>query len=112
LKRAEGRIFKYDITGGRYEESDYHSIGSGGKDARNTMREHFRKNLSEQDALRIALLSLYNAAEEDVGTGGPDLVRGIYPSAKLVGAEGITDVDDQRIGTVYAALIEARKNGD
>ena len=112
LKRAEGRIFKYDITGGRYEESDYHSIGSGGKDARNTMREHFRKNLSEQDALRIALLSLYNAAEEDVGTGGPDLVRGIYPSAKLVGAEGITDVDDQRIGTVYAALIETRKNGD
>jgi len=112
LKRAEGRIFKYDITGGRYEESDYHSIGSGGKDARNTMREHFRKNLSEQDALRIALLSLYNAAEEDVGTGGPDLVRGIYPSAKLVCAEGITDVDDQRIGTVYAALIEARKNGD
>jgi len=112
LKRAEGRIFKYDITGGRYEESDYHSIGSGGKDARNTMREHFRKNLSEQDALRIALLSLYNAAEEDVGTGGPDLVRGIYPSAKLVGAEGITDVDDQRIGTVYAALIEARKHGD
>jgi len=112
LKRAEGRIFKYDITGGRYEESDYHSIGSGGKDARNTMREHFRKNLSEQDALRIALLSLYNAAEEDVGTGGPDLVRGIYPSAKLVSAEGITDVDDQRIGTVYAALIEARKNGD
>ena len=112
LKRAEGRIFKYDITGGRYEESDYHSIGSGGKDARNTMREHFRKNLSEQDALRTALLALYNAAEEDVGTGGPDLVRGIYPSAKLVGAEGITDVDDQRIGIVYAALIDERKNGD
>lgn len=112
LKRAEGRIFKYDITGGRYEESDYHSIGSGGKDARNTMREHFRKNLSEQDALRIALLALYNAAEEDVGTGGPDLVRGIYPSAKLVDAGGIMDVDDQRIGTVYAALIEERKNGD
>ncbi|TLY30671.1 MAG: proteasome subunit beta [Nitrospirae bacterium] len=112
LKRAEGRIFKYDITGGRYEESDYHSIGSGGKDARNTMREHFRKNLSEQDALRTALLALYNAAEEDVGTGGPDLVRGIYPSAKLVGADGITDVDDQRIGIVYAALIEERKNGD
>ncbi|MBI4402057.1 MAG: proteasome subunit beta [Nitrospirae bacterium] len=110
-KRAEGRIFKYDITGGRYEESDYHSIGSGGKDARNTMREHFHKNLSEEDALRLALLALYNAAEEDVGTGGPDLVRGIYPTVKLVSAAGISDVDSQRVSGVYAALIEERKKG-
>ena len=51
----------------------------------------------------------YNAAEEDIGTGGPDMVRGIYPTAKLVTAGGITDVEDQRIGMVYAALIEGRK---
>lgn len=108
IRREEGRIFKYDITGGRYEESEYHSIGSGGKDARNTMREHFRKNLSEDEALRLALLALYNAAEEDVGTGGPDLVRGIYPTCKLVSAGGIMDIDDQRISQVYAALIEGR----
>ncbi len=109
LRRSEGRIFKYDITGGRYEESEYHAIGSGGKDARNTMREHYRKSLSEDEALRLAMLALYNAAEEDVGTGGPDLIRGIYPTAKLVSRSGITDVDDQRIAAVYAALIEARK---
>src|SRR5688572_6264971 len=109
LKRKEGRIFKYDITGGRYEESDHHSIGSGGKDARDTMREHFRKNLPEDEALRVGLLALYNAAEEDIGTGGPDMVRGIYPTAKLVTAGGITDVEDPRIGMVYAALIEGRK---
>ncbi|MEW6544019.1 MAG: proteasome subunit beta [Nitrospirota bacterium] len=108
-KRGEGRIFKYDITGGRYEESDYHAIGSGGKDARNTMREHFKKQLAEEEALRIAMLALYNAAEEDVGTGGPDPVRGIYPTAKLVGAQGITDVEDGRIETVYASLIDQRK---
>ncbi|MDE3035222.1 MAG: proteasome subunit beta, partial [Nitrospirota bacterium] len=102
-KRGEGRIFKYDITGGRYEESDYHAIGSGGKDARNSMREHFRKDLSEADALRIALVALYNAAEEDVGTGGPDLVRGIYPTAKQVSAVGIKDVEEPQIATVYAA---------
>jgi len=107
-KRSEGRIFKYDITGGRYEESEYHSIGSGGKDARNTMREHYRKNLAEEEALRLALLSLYNAAEEDVGTGGPDLVRGIYPTCKLVSATGIMDVDDKRIGNEYTAMIESR----
>jgi proteasome beta subunit len=107
-RRAEGRIFKYDITGGRYEESEYHSIGSGGKDARNTMREHYKKSLSEDEALRLALLALYNAAEEDVGTGGPDLVRGIYPTCKVITATGIQDVDDKRISQKYAAMIESR----
>lgn len=109
LRRNEGRIFKYDITGGRYEESEYHAIGSGGKDARNTMREHYRKSLSEDESLKLALLSLYNAAEEDVGTGGPDLIRGIYPTAKVVTEAGIVDVDDQRIASLYAELIAERK---
>jgi proteasome beta subunit len=110
LKRGEGRIFKYDITGGRYEESDYHAIGSGGKDARNTMREHFQKYLSEADALKLALLSLYNAADDDVGTGGPDLVRGIYPTAKFVTAQGIADVTDDQIRSIYDAMIAARRS--
>ncbi len=109
LGRGEGRIFKYDLTGGRYEESDYHAIGSGGKDARSTMRERFRKQMSEEDALRTALTALYTAAEEDIGTGGPDLVRGIYPTAKLVGADGIMDVEEQRIASQYAALIADRQ---
>jgi proteasome beta subunit len=110
LKRAEGRIFKYDLAGGRYEESDYHAIGSGGKDARNTMREHFQKNLSEADALKLALTSLYNAADDDVGTGGPDLVRGIYPTAKFVTAQGISDVPDDKIRSVYDGMIAARRS--
>jgi proteasome beta subunit len=109
-KRAEGRIFKYDLTGGRYEESDYHAIGSGGKDARNTMREHFQRNLSEADALKLALMSLYNAADDDVGTGGPDLVRGIYPTAKFVTAQGITDVSDDQLRAVYDGLIAMRRS--
>ncbi|MBH0181340.1 MAG: proteasome subunit beta [Nitrospira sp.] len=110
LKRAEGRIFKYDLAGGRYEESDYHAIGSGGKDARNTMREYFQKNLSEPDALKLALTALYNAADDDVGTGGPDLVRGIYPTAKFVTAQGIADVADDRIRSVYDGMIAARRS--
>lgn len=110
VKRDEGRIFKYDITGGRYEESDYHAIGSGGKDARNTMREHYQKNLSEPDALKLALLSLYNAADDDVGTGGPDLVRGIYPTAKFVTAQGIADVTDDQIRTVYDEMMASRRS--
>ncbi len=110
LKRSEGRIFKYDITGGRYEESDYHAIGSGGKDARNTMREHFQRQLPEAEALKLALMSLYNAADDDVGTGGPDLVRGIYPTAKLVNAQGITDVANDSICAVYDVLLAARRS--
>jgi proteasome beta subunit len=110
LKRSEGRIFKYDITGGRYEESDYHAIGSGGKDARNTMREHFQRQLPEAEALKLALMSLYNAADDDVGTGGPDLVRGIYPTAKLVNSQGITDVPSDKIRAVYDVLMAARRS--
>jgi proteasome beta subunit len=109
LKRAEGRIFKYDITGGRYEESDYHAIGSGGKDARNTMREHFQRNLSEAEVVKLAVLALYNAADDDVGTGGPDLVRGIYPTAKMVTAQGITDVAGDTLRTVCDAVMAARR---
>jgi proteasome beta subunit len=110
-KRGEGRIFKYDLTGGRYEESDYHAIGSGGKDARNVMREHFRKGLSEQDALSVALRALYTAADEDVGTGGPDFVRGIYPTAKIVTAAGIVDVEESRVQSLYAALLDGKRKG-
>jgi proteasome beta subunit len=110
LKRTEGRIFKYDLAGGRYEESDYHAIGSGGKDARNTMREHFHKSMAEQDALKLALLALYNAADDDVGTGGPDLVRGIYPTAKIVNATGITDVSEHQIRDVYDGLLATRRS--
>jgi len=109
LKRTEGRIFKYDLAGGRYEESDYHAIGSGGKDARNTIREHFRRDLAEPDALELALLALYNAADEDVGTGGPDLVRGIYPTAKVVNANGIADVSEQQIRGIYDEMIASRR---
>lgn len=110
LKRTEGRIFKYDLAGGRYEESDYHAIGSGGKDARNTMREHFKKGMAEVDALKLALLALYNAADDDVGTGGPDLIRGIYPTAKVVDARGITDVSEPQIRGVYDEMIATRRS--
>ncbi len=110
VKRTEGRIFKYDLSGGRYEESDYHAIGSGGKDARNTMREHFLKGLAEPEALKLALLALYNAADDDVGTGGPDLVRGIYPTAKIVDGRGITDVSEQQIRSIYDGLLATRRS--
>src|SRR5207245_4845803 len=63
LKRREGRIFKYDVTGGRYEETEYHATGSGGKDARDTMKQMYRRGLTEAQALRIR----EPASEEEIG---------------------------------------------
>lgn len=111
LKRREGRIFKYDVTGGRYEETEYHAVGSGGKDARDTMKQLYRRSLPEAQALQVALEALYNAAEEDVGTGGPDLIRGIYPLVKTVTERGVQDLEDARVADACKALIQARREG-
>ncbi|MDX1410953.1 MAG: proteasome subunit beta [Nitrospirales bacterium] len=108
LKRGEGRIFKYDITGGRFEETEFHSVGSGGKDARLTIKEHFKSNMPEQKAIRIALMALANAADEDVGTGGPDPIRHIYPTMKLVNAQGVQDVPEENLATLWDQLVTDR----
>ena len=109
LKRKEGRIFKYDVTGGRYEETEFHSVGSGGKDARLSIKEHFKKNLSEQDAMRVALRALANAADEDVGTGGPDPIRRIYPTMKLVNEQGVHDISDDDLAALWDQLVSSQK---
>lgn len=109
LHRGQGRICQYDITGGRYEEIDFCAVGSGGKDAQNTMKEHYRRSLAETEAINLVLSSLYSAAEEDSGTGGPDFVRGIYPTMKLVREEGIVDIGDDRLAAMCLELIEAKK---
>ncbi|MBI5192901.1 MAG: proteasome subunit beta [Nitrospirae bacterium] len=105
LNKQEGRIYKYDVTGGRYEETDYYATGSGGKDARSTLKKFFSPGMTEDKGIQLALESLYDAAEEDVGTAGPDLVRGIYPTVKVIKKTGIEDVDSVTIETVYKRLI-------
>ncbi len=109
LRLGQGRICQYDITGGRYEEIDFCAVGSGGKDAQNTMKEHYRRSLAETEAINLVLSALYSAAEEDSGTGGPDFVRGIYPTIKLVREEGIVDIGDDRLAVMCLELIEAKK---
>ena len=109
LSKGKGRIFKYDITGGRYEELDHYATGSGGKDARNTLKKFYKDRMKEEDVVRLTLEALYDAADEDIGTGGPDLIRGIYPTVKTVTGKGITDVEEDRIKRMYTELLEARK---
>jgi len=112
LKLGQGRIFKYDVTGGRYEETDYHSIGSGGKDAKVTIKERYRRNLPEEDTIRLALQALFSAAEEDVGTGGPDILRRIFPTMKLIDMDGVRDVEESRIASMCDELARARTTQD
>jgi len=112
FKLGQGRIFKYDVTGGRYEEIDYHSIGSGGKDAKVTIKERYRRMLLEEEAIRLALQALFSAAEEDVGTGGPDMFRRIFPTMKLIDVTGVRDVEESRIASLCDELARTRARQD
>jgi len=109
LRKNEGRIFKYDVTGGRYEEGDYYATGSGGKDARNTLKKFYRVGMEREEALRLALEALIDAAEEDVATGGPDLVHGIYPSVKIVTQTGTSDLPEAEIRRICEMILNERR---
>ena len=112
LRRGEGKIFKYDLTGGRYEETDYYATGSGGREARSAMKNLFRANMTEADAIRVGLEALIDAAEEDVGTGGPDFVRGIFPTIKLVVMAGLQDVPEGSIHQACQAIVDGRRTAE
>jgi proteasome beta subunit len=107
-KAGAGRIFKYDITGGRYEETNYDAQGSGSKDARDSLKKLWRRDMSREEALRTALEGLVDAADEDVGTGGPDLVRGIFPTVKTVTRSGFGDVVEDEVRRVCEAILVDR----
>jgi len=107
--RGEGRIFKYDITGGRYEEDDYHATGSGGKDARSSLKKRFRSDLARDEAVKIAIEALFDAADEDVGTGGPDLMRGIFPTVVAITVEGTIEIAEDDIRVLFEELIGDRR---
>ncbi|MGH9069181.1 MAG: proteasome subunit beta [Acidimicrobiales bacterium] len=107
-RRRTGRIFTYDVTGGRYEEADHHATGSGGRDARTTIKLGWREGMARDDAIELVVQGLYEAADEDSATGGPDVVRGIYPTVATIGAEGFAYVDQAEVAERFGALIEAR----
>jgi proteasome beta subunit len=108
LSQDRGRIFKYDVTGGRYEEDDYHASGSGGKDARSSLKKRFRENLDRDEAVKFAIEALFDAADEDVGTGGPDLMRGIFPNVVAISSPGMIEIPEQEIQRLFEQLIAER----
>lgn len=108
-RRGVGRIFKYDLAGGRYEQSDFWATGSGGRDARATIKKRYRPQLSREEAVKIALEALFDASEEDVGTGGPDVLREIYPNIASISAEGFKEIPEDEIASLFQNLLDERK---
>jgi len=104
-RRGEGRLFRYDVTGGRWEEADYHSTGSGALHARGTLKKRWRAGLSRDDAVRAAVEALYDASQEDVATGGPNPLRGIYPTVKTITSAGVEAVPEEEVRAAFESIV-------
>lgn len=108
-RRSRGRLFQYDVTGGRYEEQDYAAAGSGSLHAGTVVKLGFRPALAAADAVDLAISALFEAADEDSATGGPDLVRGIFPVVVDIGADGYRRLEDSRVEERFRALLAPRQ---
>jgi proteasome beta subunit len=107
VRRKVGRIFSYDLAGGRYEELEYHATGSGGRDARTTVKLGYRDSLSVDEAVELAVKALYQAADEDSATGGPDPLRGIYPVVAVVDNDGYRRLPDEEVAERFSSLLRS-----
>jgi proteasome beta subunit len=109
LDRREGRIFSYDVTGGCYEEHEHHSVGSGSLFARGALKKLWRPGMGADEATSIAVEALYDAADDDSATGGPDLGRRIWPTLAVIDLEGLRFVPDDTLADVVEQIIAARR---
>ena len=103
-----GRIFSYDVAGGRYEERRFHSIGSGSVFARGSLKKLYSDGMNESDAIMACMQALYDAADDDSATGGPDMSRRIYPLVATVTADGYQRLTDAQAGGYAEAVVAGR----
>ena len=103
-----GRLFSYDVTGGRYEEQEHHAVGSGSVFARGALKKLWRPGLSGADAVQVAVEALYDAADDDSATGGPDPVRQLWPVVYTVDRAGAVRVPEAQLAAVAGGIIDAR----
>lgn len=104
-----GRIFSFDVAGDRHEEfGGYTAIGSGSVFAKSSLKKLYRADLDTDSALAIAVEALYDAADDDTATGGPDIVRKIFPLAVVVGADGAREVPAADIEAAAQAIVARR----
>ena len=104
----QGRIFSYDVTGGRYEETAFHSVGSGSLFARGSLKKLYREDFSAEECVMAIIQALYDAADDDSATGGPDLTRRIFPVVHIITAEGGYRVADAEIAEIADRMLAAR----
>lgn len=105
-RRGTGRLFEYDVTGGRYEESDFAATGSGSLHAGTVIKIGYKPNLGRDATIELAINALFQAADEDSATGGPDLVRGIFPVVATITADGFARLDDDDVAGRFRALVD------
>jgi proteasome beta subunit len=110
-RRSRGRVFSFDVTGGKYEETDFQAHGSGGVHARNWIKASWREGITEAEATELALRALFAAADEDAATGGPDLVRRIYPNVAIIAADGYRGLSDDDVAQQAQTLLGGREEG-
>ncbi len=103
-----GRIFSYDATGGRYEEHAFHSVGSGSVFARGSLKKLYRDDLSARECVTATVQALYDAADDDSATGGPDLARRIFPVVSMVTEDGFSRLGDAEVAEVADEVVAAR----
>jgi proteasome beta subunit len=110
-RREVGRVFSYDVTGGRYEEADYTSQGSGSVHARNWIKAAWREGMTADDATTLAIRALFAAADEDVATGGPDLVRRIFPTVARISGDGYQQLDEATVEALAQQALNGPERG-
>ena len=110
LKQQKGRVFSYDVTGGRYEEHQYYAVGSGSVFAKSSLKKMHQENMDEKLAIRVSLESLYDAAEEDSATAGPDLSRKIFPVVGVVTKQGYRRVTEKELDELVSKIIDERRS--
>ncbi|GAA4285541.1 proteasome subunit beta [Brevibacterium daeguense] len=107
-----GRLFSFDVTGGKYEEVNFHSIGSGSGFARGSLKKLWHPQLEDGAAVRVAIEALIDAADDDSATGGPDFMRSIAPVVHLADASGVRRVPESEVLDIASAVVAARAEGD
>jgi proteasome beta subunit len=106
--REKGRIFSYDVTGGRSEEHGFASTGSGSVFARGALKKLYRKDLTEQQTTTLVVQALYDAADDDSATGGPDVARRIFPIVTVITDEGFKKLSEAESSEIARSIIERR----
>ncbi|WP_433888334.1 proteasome subunit beta [Streptomyces sp. CA-111067] len=107
-ERERGRIFSYDVTGGRSEELGFASTGSGSVFARGALKKLYRKDLTEQQMTTAVIQALYDAADDDSATGGPDLTRQIFPIITVITEEGYRRLAESEVSEIARSVLDGR----